>query len=152
MVPRDCYIDWSKSEREKQVSYISTYIWNLENWYWWPYLQGRNRDADTEDRLVDTAGAGEGGMNWESSTEIYALPYVKEKGDGKLPHNTQGAQPATLWQLEGWDTVGGERKVHREGTYINPWLIHVDAWQKPTHCKAFILQLNINNGFCFCFF
>ena len=23
-----------KSEREKQISYINTYIWNLEEWYW----------------------------------------------------------------------------------------------------------------------
>ena len=23
----------SKSEREKQISYINTYIWNLERWY-----------------------------------------------------------------------------------------------------------------------
>ena len=45
--------------------------------YWWIYLQDRNRDADTENRLVDTAGAEEGGMNWESgSTETYTLACV----------------------------------------------------------------------------
>ena len=28
----------------------------------------------------------------------------------------------------------------REGTYVYPWLIHVDVWQKPTqYCKAVIL-------------
>ena len=27
------------------------------------YLQGKNRDADTEKGLVDTVGEGEGGMN-----------------------------------------------------------------------------------------
>ena len=32
--PRTCYMKWSKSEREKQISHISTYIWNLEKWYW----------------------------------------------------------------------------------------------------------------------
>ena len=41
-----------------------------------------------------------------------------------------------------WE-VGGRFK--REGTYVYPWLIHVDVWQKPTqHCKAIILQLKIN--------
>ena len=44
--PRVCYTEWSKSEREKQISYISTYIWNLERWYWWTYLQGSNGNAD----------------------------------------------------------------------------------------------------------
>ena len=51
-----------KSEREKQPSYINTYIWHLEKWYRSNYLQGRNRDADIKKRLW-TAGEGEGGMN-----------------------------------------------------------------------------------------
>ena len=45
--------------------------------YWWTYLQGRNRDADVENGLVDTVKEGEGGMNWESSIERYPLPCVK---------------------------------------------------------------------------
>ena len=36
------------------------------------YLQGRNGDADIENRLVNTVGEGESGMNGESIT-IYAL-------------------------------------------------------------------------------
>ena len=31
--PRACHTEWSKSEREKQISYIKAHIWNLENWY-----------------------------------------------------------------------------------------------------------------------
>ena len=28
------------------------------------------------------------------------------------------------------------------GTHVNPWLIHVNVWQKPLHyCKVFSLQL-----------
>ena len=30
--PRDCYTEWNKSEREKQVSYNIAYMWNLEKW------------------------------------------------------------------------------------------------------------------------
>ena len=30
---------------------------------WQPYLQGRNRDADLENRFVDTEWEGEGGTN-----------------------------------------------------------------------------------------
>ena len=29
--PRNYYIGWSKSEREKQILYINTYMCNLEN-------------------------------------------------------------------------------------------------------------------------
>ena len=35
--------------------------WNLEKWYWWNYLWGRNRDIDIENGLVAQGGEGEGG-------------------------------------------------------------------------------------------
>ena len=55
--PRACYIQWSESEKKKKKqTSINTYTWNLEKWYWWAYLQGRNREADMENRLEDTAG------------------------------------------------------------------------------------------------
>ena len=75
--PKVYHIEWGKSEREKQISYINTYIWNLERWYRWTYLQGRNRDADIENRLVNTMGEEEGGMNRESNTEACTLSCVK---------------------------------------------------------------------------
>ena len=67
---RSYYTEWSKSER-KQISYINPYIRDLEKWCWWIYLQGSDGDADTENRLVVTAGAGESGADWESSIEAY---------------------------------------------------------------------------------
>ena len=42
------YTEWSKSERKKQISYINTYIWKLELWYWWTYLQDNKREANKE--------------------------------------------------------------------------------------------------------
>ena len=44
--PGAYHTGWSKSEREKQISYVNIYIWNLERWYWWTYLQGSNGDTD----------------------------------------------------------------------------------------------------------
>ena len=29
--PRDCHTEWSKSQRERQISYDITYMWNLKN-------------------------------------------------------------------------------------------------------------------------
>ena len=63
--------------REKQISYINAYRWNLEKWNSWAYLQDSSRDADVENRLVDTVGEGKSGMNWESSIETYTRPWVK---------------------------------------------------------------------------
>ena len=50
--PRDCYTEWSKLEREKQILYVNTSLQTLEKWYWWTYLWDRNRDADIENRLI----------------------------------------------------------------------------------------------------
>ena len=54
--PRVCHTEWSMSEREKQVSYINTYMWSWEKQYRWTYLQDRNRDADVHNGHVDTKG------------------------------------------------------------------------------------------------
>ena len=53
-------------------------MWNLEKWYWWTYLQGKNKDTDVENEHVDRGREqGESRMNWESSTDLYTLLYVK---------------------------------------------------------------------------
>ena len=75
--PRACHTEWRKSEREKQILYINVYVWNLEKWYRWTYLQGSNGDADIEKRHVDTVWEREGEMNLENSMETYTLPYIK---------------------------------------------------------------------------
>ena len=81
---RVCHIEWSKSEREKQILGINSCTWNLETLYRWTCLQGRNRDTDVENGRVDTAGDGEGGLSWKSSTDIFTFPSVRQMAGGKL--------------------------------------------------------------------
>ena len=50
-------------------------MWNLEKHDRWTYLQGRNRDADTEKGRVDTA-VRVGGMNWQIGFDMNILPRV----------------------------------------------------------------------------
>ena len=38
--PRAYYTERSKSGKERQISYINAYIWNLERWYQRSYVQG----------------------------------------------------------------------------------------------------------------
>ena len=38
---------WSESDRERQILYDVTYVWNLKIWYKWTYLQNKNRLTDT---------------------------------------------------------------------------------------------------------
>ena len=53
-----------------KLQYTNTYLWNLEKWYRWTYLQGRNRD--TENRCAHR-GKGESGANWDRGTDINIL-------------------------------------------------------------------------------
>ena len=124
--PRAYYIEQSKADREIQISYINTYIWNLERWCWWTYLQGSKRDTDIENRLVGTVGKGEGGMIWESSIETYISPYVKQVASGHLLHDAGSSNLRLYDNLEGWDGVGGGRKI-QEGVDI-PILMADSCW------------------------
>ena len=40
------YTEWSKPERLTPIQYSNTYIWNLEIWWWEPYMQGNKRDIE----------------------------------------------------------------------------------------------------------
>ena len=64
-------------------------MWNLEKWYRWFHLQGRNKDTDIENEHVDTVvGVSEGGTNWEIRIDIqthtYILPHVKQTASGNM--------------------------------------------------------------------
>ena len=74
--PRDCHTEWSKSGREKQISYNIVYMWNLEKWYQWVYLQSRNRETDVENGHMDMGeGRGDelGDWDWHIYTTIYKI-------------------------------------------------------------------------------
>ena len=65
-----------KSKREKQISCSITYMWSLEKWYRWIYLQSRNGVTDVQDKLMVPKG-GKSGMNWEMWTDLYTLVHIK---------------------------------------------------------------------------
>ena len=75
--PTAYYTELSKSERERQISYINAYTRNLERWYWWSSIQGSKGNTGIKNRLLDSVGEGKGGRIWENSIETYTLPYVK---------------------------------------------------------------------------
>ena len=41
---------------KNKIFYMNAYMWNLEKQYRWPYLQSRNREADIENKYMDTKG------------------------------------------------------------------------------------------------
>ena len=92
---RVCHSEWSKSEKRKRRLYSNTYM-ESRKMVWWPYLQRRNRGTDIENKFVNPAGKGEGGTNWERSTDTYTL-----SGSRNLLYITQGAYLSALWWPRG---------------------------------------------------
>ena len=63
----------SKSDRERQISDVTTYCGILKKkWYKWIYLQNRNRLTDLENKLVFTRW--KGGI---IGIDIYIVLYLK---------------------------------------------------------------------------
>ena len=58
-----------KLEREKQISYINTYMWNLEKNGTGDPVCRIGIEMQIENSHVDTGRKGEGGTNWESSID-----------------------------------------------------------------------------------
>ena len=126
--PRAYYTEWSESEREKQISYINAYIWNLERRYWGSYLQSSKGNADIKNRLLDT-GEEECGMIWDSSIETYiAICKIDSQWESEVWHRDPNLVLCN--NLEGWDGVGGGREVTEGGEYVYLWLFNVDVWKK----------------------
>ena len=82
--PRGCRTEWSKSEREKQISHIKTHMWNLEKRYRWSYLQSRNWDTDLENKRMDTKGEWSG-KDWEiGDWHIYTIDTMNKTDNRKI--------------------------------------------------------------------
>ena len=56
--PRDYHTKWSKSDRERQISYDIAYMWNLKEKkrHKWTYFKNRKRLTDIENKLMVTKG------------------------------------------------------------------------------------------------
>ena len=94
-----------------QISSINAYVRNLEKWNRWTYFQDRIRDADVENRPVDTEGKGEGGMSWETDMYILLLLLLL------LRHFSRVQLCATLWTAahQAPPSLGFSRQEHWSG-------------------------------------
>ena len=88
-----------------------------------------------------TLGEGEGGMFQENNIKTCILSRVK-----------QITSPGWMHETSAWAWCTGKTHRDRGGgrweggsgweIYVNPWLIHVNVWQKPLqYCKVIIHQL-----------
>ena len=74
--PGDYHTKWSKSERERQITYDIIYMWDLKIKYKWTYLWNRNRLTDIGNKLMVTKGEG-GKDKLGVGISRYTLLYIK---------------------------------------------------------------------------
>ena len=114
--PRAYYANWSKSERERQTSYINVHIWYPEPSVLMVLMKPICRAAmQTQTQQ---------GMSWDSSTEICASPCGKSESRGNLLFDP-GAQIRALWRPRevGW-SGGWEGGSWGSGhTYTHGWFM-----------------------------
>ena len=90
-------------------------------------------------------GEGEGGMFQENSIETCILSKVKPPA--QVGCMRQVLRAGALGRPRGIGWRGSWEGGSGWGTHVNPWLIHVNVWQKPLqYCKVFSLQLMKING------
>ena len=67
----------SKVSQKEKISYNIAYVWNLEKWYEWTYVQGKNRDTDVEMGMwIHRWAEEEGGTNLKINIDICTQCYV----------------------------------------------------------------------------
>ena len=89
-----------------------------------------SENVDIGNKLVDTVGEEEGGMNWESSIETYTLLPCKIESQWEFAVSHREFNSVLCDNLGGVDGMGDGRKLQKEGTNVYPWLIHTDVRQK----------------------
>ena len=92
-------------------------------------MQNRKRDTDVQNRLLDSVGEGEGGMFRENNIKTCILSMVKQITSPGWMHETSAwgwCTGKTQRDWVEWEVGGGLGW----GIDVNPWLIHVNVWQK----------------------
>ena len=101
---------WSKSEREKQISDINAYIWDLERHTDEPICKAAvEKQTKRTGSWTKAREEGEGAMNGESSMETYTLSYVNRQPRG-ICCVTRELQLGLCNSLEELGKVGGGRR------------------------------------------
>ena len=109
-------------------------------------LYAKQQKRDVQNRLLDSVGEDEGGMFRENNIETCILSRVKQITSPGWMHETI-AQGGALGRPRGIGWRGRREEGSGWGTHVNPWLIHVNVWQKPLqYCKVISLQLIKING------
>ena len=132
-----CSTKWNKSERERQILYISIYMAFRKMM---PAIlhAGYQRRHRCKEQTFGLCGRRRGWDGLENSIEtciiICKLDERKFNAWSRAPKASALGQPRGLWFEGRWG------RFRMRGTHVYLWPIHFDVWQKPLqYCKVIIL-------------
>ena len=140
---RDPNTKWSKSERETQIPYHITCMWNLKYGINEPIYRTET-DSQTwrTDLGVAIGNKGGSGMDWEFGVSSWKLLHLEWISNEVLLYNTQ-----SYIQSFRIDHDGREYEK-KEWIYIYIWLGHFAVQKKLAHCcSSTIFQLKKKENF-----
>ena len=89
-VTEDYHTKWNQSEKERQIPYDITNIWNLKYDSNEIYLWNRNRIMDTKNRLVVAKGKRTGEeMEWAVEVSGYKFLYIEWMNNKVILYSTE---------------------------------------------------------------
>ena len=104
-------------------------------------MQNRKRDIEVQNRLLDSGRR----RGWHVLRGQHQNMYII-KGEADRPAQVGGMRQVlragALGRPRGMGWGGKWEGSSGWGAHVNPWLIHVNLWQKPLqYCKVISLQL-----------
>ena len=133
--PRDFHTKWNNSDRERQIPYEITNLWNLIKMIQKNLLTKQKQTQRFQSQIYSYQGANVvGGMDWGSGIGTYTLLYITPVYNKDLL-NSLGTS------IQHCDRLYGERIWRRMDIYVYVWLVHFAVHLKLTrHCKSPMLQ------------
>ena len=123
---------WSElSQKEKNRYHILMHMYGIQKkWHWRTYLQGRNRDASTENSLVETAGEEGGPARGQGSNAPTTVPSTASQWEGASWHT----EPVLRDNVEGRGRAQGGRVLREGGGVRCLSLIRAGVRQQRNQC------------------
>ena len=125
---RNYYTKWSKSDKERQISYDITSMWNLKH-DTWTFLRNRNRLTDIENDLQSPQRWRRWGwMDWEFGISRHKLLYRGRINNKRLLYQWSGLPfPSPMHESKKWkwshSVLSDPQRPHglQPSRLLRPW-------------------------------
>lgn len=133
--PRGCYVKWNNPDRERQMPYDITQMWNLKN-----NIRKQNRNILIDAEHSDSCQMGEGLRGWVTKVikdnisqwrpHCGHMAYIGHQGNLYLPSfKTNVFPPAPSCPLCRWEQSSGRLRVCHHQVRVSVGTVPLSVWE-----------------------